>query len=179
MAAMTVRLGDRWAVLLGKESQYPAPIAFYLGHELGHIATGQLAEGRLIVDLADAGPGAQPDDEEEQAADEFALELLTGEQRPIVLPETSGRASASELARIAVDNGQRLGIEPGVLAECYGYSTGNWQMANASLRRIYARSSPTWAAVNGIARRELQTSRLPDDAADFLDAVLGSNETPV
>src|SRR5581483_6446298 len=37
MAAMTLRQSDRHAVLLAKDSTYPAHIAFYLGHELGHV----------------------------------------------------------------------------------------------------------------------------------------------
>jgi len=51
MSAMSVRVGDRYAILLARDAVYPAPIAFYLAHELGHILLGHLAEGSAIVDM--------------------------------------------------------------------------------------------------------------------------------
>lgn len=53
MAAMTLRQGDRHAVLLAKDSMYPAHIAFYIGHELGHAVLGHLKPGNVVVDLED------------------------------------------------------------------------------------------------------------------------------
>lgn len=173
MAAMSVRLGDRCAVLLGKDSGYPAPIAFYIAHELGHLALAHLAADRLIVDLDDVNPTAQADDGEESAADEFALELLTGDRRPTVLPLVTGRRSARELARVALGSADALHIEPGTLAQCFGYSTGEWATATRALTHIYARSIPTWTVVNAVARTQLKLDRLPEDASDFLDVVLG------
>lgn len=177
MAAMSVRLGDRCAVLLGKDSGYPAPIAFYIAHELGHLALAHLAADRLIVDLDDVNPTAQADDGEESAADEFALELLTGDRRPTVLPLVTGRRSARELARVALGSADALHIEPGTLAQCFGYSTGEWATATRALTHIYARSIPTWTVVNAVARRQLKLDRLPEDATDFLDVVLGQTAT--
>lgn len=177
MAAMTVRLGDRWVVLLGKDSGYPAPIAFYLAHELGHIALNHLAADRLIVDFEEVQPQTQADDEEERAADEFALELLTGDPRPTVLPDVPGRRSARELARVALGSADALQIEPGVLAQCFGYSTGEWATATAALTHIYARSIPTWTVVNGVASGQLNLEGLPEDATDFLEVVLGQPST--
>jgi hypothetical protein len=173
MAAMTVALGERWAVLLGKDSNYPAPVAFYLGHELGHIALGQVPMGRAIVDLEETNPRASSDDDEERSADEFALELLTGEPRPRVLPSSPGKVSARELARVATTSANALQIEPGILAQCFGYSTGLWPVATASLSHIYATAAPVWREVNSVARRELALDEVGLDAADFLDAVLG------
>jgi hypothetical protein len=51
MAAMAVRLADRCAILLGKDSMYPANISFFVAHELGHVALQHLEPGRAIVDL--------------------------------------------------------------------------------------------------------------------------------
>lgn len=177
MAAMSVRLGDRRAVLLGKDSGYPAPIAFYVAHELGHIALNHLAADRLIVDFEELRPVTQADDEEENAADQFALELLTGEPRPTVLPDVPGRRSARELARVALGSADALHIEPGMLAQCFGYSTGEWATATRALTHIYARSIPTWTVVNAIARGQLELDRLPEDATDFLEVVLGQAPT--
>jgi hypothetical protein len=174
MAAMTVGVKDRWVVLLGKDARYPAPISFYLAHELGHIALGHLSADRVIVDLEEVqGSSMDIDDVEERAADEFAMALLTGEPHPVVLPAVSGAASPRELARVALAAAEELQIEPGTLAQSFGYSTGDWATATGSLRYIYSKPAPVWGHVNRIARRQLSFEALPPDAAEFLETVLG------
>lgn len=178
MAAMTVRLGDRWSVLLGKEASYPAQIAFYLAHELGHVALGHIAAGDQIVDLdetddqLDAQQSAN--DAEEREADAFALELLTGLPAPTILPEKAGWATASELARTALALAEERQIEAGTAALIYGHSTRDWQLANAALGVIYPEPTEVWSSVNGYARHELDFERLTADGAEFLNAVLGA-----
>ncbi len=173
MAAMTARVGERSSILLGKDSMYPAQIAFYLGHELGHVALAHVAADRQIVDFEERGDATRSDDEEEHAADAFALELLTGEPRPTVLAENAVDPSASELARVAMRSAAELQIEPGMLVQCFGYSTGNWQTATAALKYVYASPRPVWADVNAVARSQLALEDVPQDAVDFLNAVLG------
>lgn len=173
MAAMTVRVGGRSTVLLGKDSAYPATIAFYLAHELGHIALEHVAADRQIVDLEGETPAANGGDEEERDADAFALELLTGAPEPTVLATGPGWAHGRALAHAALESAQELRIEPGTLALAYGHSTGDWQTANAALGNIYAAARPVWTQVNAIARQQLELGDQPVDAVDFLDAVLG------
>lgn len=173
MAAMTVGVGDRQAILLGKDSNYPAPIAFYVAHELAHVALGHVAGDRLIVDLEDLKPAFDVHDEEEATADRFALELLTGRSRPTVLSAHGIRPSARSLAQAALASGPDLGIEPGLLAQCYGYSTRDWAVATKSLRYIYSDAEPLWSSINALARSQLDYTELPSDAVEYLDAVLG------
>lgn len=173
MAAMTVNVGGRAAVLLGKDSSYPATIAFYLAHELGHIALDHVAADQQIVDLEDEARTRDGEDDEERGADAFALELLTGEPEPTVLATGSGRAHGRSLAHAALASAQDLRIEPGTLALCFGHSTGDWQTANSALDHIYTDARPVWTDVNAIARQQLELADLPLDALDFLDAVLG------
>lgn len=173
MAAMSASIGDRSAVLLGKDASYPAPIAFYLAHELGHIALQHLDDDHLIVDLEEED--ASPKDDEERAADEFALELLAGQARPVVLGEF-GPGSGRELARVALSAAEELQIEPGILAQLYGYSTGDWAVVNTALPRIYGDPSPVWQVVNRLAERELSLDDISAEAIDFLRLVLGASE---
>jgi len=172
MAAMSVRVAGRSAILLGKDAMYPPHIAFYLAHELGHVALGHVDKQPVIIDfgIQDALPSA--DDPEEISADEFALELLTGEPQPKVLP-TGAAVTAPALAKATLDASQDLGIEPGTLALCFGYSTQNWAVANAAMRWIYSSASPVWEEVNKIALGQLDLDRVPDDVQPFLLAVLG------
>jgi hypothetical protein len=171
MAAMSVRVGDRYAILLGKDAQYPAPIAFYLAHELGHVALAHFKDDSVVVDFEESKPTLADDDPEELAADQFALEVLTGEPNLRVVPAI-GHSVASELARVAIASAGELHIEPGTLALCYGYSTRKWATANAAMRLIYARPKPVWAEVNGIARQQLNLGQLPNDGADYVAAVM-------
>ncbi len=173
MAAMTVRIGDRYAILLSKDADYPAWIAFYLAHELGHIALGHLSENTAVVDMEAHDGQGSANDNEECDADRFALELLTGHSEPAILPATE-KYSAASLARSSVSAARDLKIEPGTLALCFGHATGNWPIVNASLRSIYSQSKPVWKEVNKIALKQLDFESVPSDAESFLLAVLGS-----
>jgi hypothetical protein len=172
MAAMSVDVGGRAAVLLGRDSSFPAAIAFYLAHELGHIALGHLAADKQIVDLQDEEP-AFARDNEEMEADAYALELLTGKPSLTVLTTGPGRVHGRSVAQAATAAAGELQIEPGTLALCFGYSTGDWRTANAALGEIYAPAQPVWQGVNAVAHEQLDLAELPGDAGDFLDAVLG------
>lgn len=170
MAAMTVRVGERSFVLLGKDAVYPAWISFYVAHELGHIALGHIGADEALVDL-DPGELGPQDDDEEGEADAWALELLTGRRQPTVLP-SGDSSSASELARTASSAGKELQIEPGTLALCFGYSTGDWATASGSLKLIYATPAPVWRTINAYARDQLHLQDAPPDAMEFVSAVL-------
>lgn len=173
MAAMTVAIHARSAILLAKEAVHPPAVAFYLAHELGHLALGHLGDDRIIVDLEDPEARiASGDDDEEIAADRFALELLTGHSEPTVVV-TGERPTATRLAAAALERSTQLHIEPGMLAQLFGYSTGDWRVASGALKVIYEEAKPVWREVNALARRQLQLDLLPDDAAEYLSAVIG------
>ena len=176
MTAMTARVGSRSAILLGKDSLYPAQIAFYLAHELAHISLHHLASDGVIVDLEQDLPIDPPyyPDPEEVEADTFALELLTGNPRPVVLPAFSG-GGARSLAETALRVAEDLQIEPGTLALCFGYSTDNWAIAIRALSYIYTSPKPVWHEVNSIAMHQLSFLSLPDDTASYLKNVIGES----
>ena len=172
MAAMSVRVGDRSAILLGKDSMYPAQIAFYLAHEIAHIALGHLTKETAIVDLESNRLAIAGADQEEIEADRFALQLLTGRADPRVLP-ASGAYNAPGLADAVLESAAALHIEPGTLALCFGYSTGNWAVVNSAMSFIYSSAKPVWAEVNKLALRELSIEQVPSDSRIYLNSVLG------
>lgn len=178
MAAMTVRLADRWAVLLARDSRYPAPVAFWLAHELGHILLSHVSREEVIVDLE--GPGStEGQDDEERHADTFALELLTGEPEPRVLAgPDSAKPTPAGLAKVARERGPELGVEPGTLALCYGFTTQEWDVANGALGGLYIDGEPVWDQINQLAMDQLETELLPADSLGFLGAVLAQEPEP-
>lgn len=172
MSAMAVRVGSRSAVLVGKDSLYPPHIAFYVAHELAHIALGHLEDTAVVVDLERNALALSGTDKEEEAADKYALDLLTGETEPIVLSLT-GAASSQALARVALNSSTDLGIEPGVLALCFGYSTQNWSIANGAMQYIYQSEKPAWKEINGVAREQISFDLIARDSRTYLEKVLG------
>ena len=175
MSAMSVCLNGRFVIFLAKDSQYPAPSAFHLAHELGHIFLGHLAPGQSIVDMGGLGdPEDEAADDEEQQADAFAMELLTGDPELRLHIEGEGRA-ARRLAEQALAVQQKHRIEAGVVALSYGFQTDNWSTAVASLAHIYEQPFPVWQAVNRIAERNIQWSELEDESESYLRAIMGGH----
>jgi hypothetical protein len=172
MAAMAARGGNHDSILLAKDSDYPAQISFYLAHEIGHVLLGHLDRTSVWLDVE---VGARSEvDTDEQAADEFALELLTGQKKLQVLPTVS-RFSGRQLAKAVTQASAEYQIEPGTLAMCLGYTTGNWRSANAAMPYIYGVAKPAWVEVNRVAVQQLHLELLSDDSRSYVSRILGES----
>lgn len=170
MHAMVVKGDGRFAILLARDADYPAPVAFTLAHELGHVMSGHLAEAPALVDLKDPARAREHDDQEDEA-DRFALTLLTGSPAPLI--ETSlERFNAPTLAAAALEASARYAVEPGTLALCLAYRRSVWPVAMSALRFIYRQRKPAWREVNGIADGELQWDNLGHEAAHYLRNIM-------
>jgi hypothetical protein len=175
MHAMVVSVEERYAILLGRDAQYPAPVAFTLAHELGHIMLGHLAGAPALVDLEDPALVRDDDDDQERAADRFALELLTGSAEPDI-QTSSDRFSAPTLAAAVLDAAPQYAVEPGTLALCVGFLRHAWPVAMSALRFIYREKKPAWREVNGIADSELNWDALSAEGGHYLrNVMIGSN----
>jgi hypothetical protein len=172
MSAMSVCVDDRFVIFLAKDSQYPAPSAFHLAHELGHVFLGHLSPGQSIVDLGGLGDPDDEADDEELAADAFAMELLTGEAELQFQIEGDGRG-ARQLALQSLALQDEYRIEGGMLALAYGHITGHWDTAMGALHHIYEQPYPVWQAVNTIAQRNIAWAALGDESESYLRAVMG------
>jgi len=172
MCAMTVRVGDRYAVLLARDANYPASTAFYLAHEIAHIALGHLSDGGAVVDMDDPTERVEETDPEEIAADRYALQLLTG--YPTLDVENTGKGrSARQLATEVMRAAQKNAIEPGTLALCYGYTTKDWPTAQKAMHFIYDKPLPVWEGINRIAATQIQWGELSDESSSYVRAVMG------
>lgn len=170
MVAMAVKVRDRFAILLAKESRFPAQVAYYVAHELGHIALGHLGANPAMVDVEDPLRGENRSDPEEAAADAYALELLTGEQAPVVLTEAK-RYSGAALAKAALESASGLGIDAGTLVLCFGHSTGRWDKAFTALKRIYPQEQAVGPVINRAALGQL--AGLSDENEQYVRAAMG------
>ncbi len=136
-------------------------------------AYGHLAEGTAIVDLEGLDELTTGHDPEEQQADAFALETLTGRTQIELVVQGEGRG-ARQLAQEAFRVGQVERIEPGTVALAFGHATKAWATAMASLPHIYQQSLDVWSVVNGIALRQLALREIPDENESFIRAVMGA-----
>lgn len=170
MHAMVVNVDGRFAILLGRDSEYPAPVAFTLAHELGHVMLSHLLDAPALVELEDPAL-ARDGDDQEQEADRFALTLLTGFPDPEIRTSLDS-FNAPTLAAAVLKAAGRYGVEPGTLALCLAYRRNAWPVAMAALRLIYAERKPVWREVNSIAERELDWDSLGDEAAAYLRKVM-------
>lgn len=169
MHAMVVGVGGRHAILLGRDASYPAQAAFTLAHEIGHAALGHLDGASALVDMEDPATATERDDQE-QEADRYALELLTGTAEPTIETD-GGRYNAPGLAKAVRDASPRYRIEPGTLALCLAHQTGGWAVAMSALKFIYGQPRSVWRDVNALAASQLDWDLIGDDAAEWIRSV--------
>lgn len=173
MQAMTVRSGDRYAILIGRDTRFPAWIAFVLAHEIGHIARGHISENAALLEMSD--PLQVTDrDAEELAADRFALALLTGDAELSVTADADNY-TARQVAHAVLTAAPEMGINPGVLALCLAYSSGRWRQSIGALKIIPGQEleEDVGIVVNRFARGQLDWTRLPSERVNYLRTIMG------
>lgn len=107
-------------------------VLFDLAHEIGHVTLGHVSEGELLVD---SKIDQDSDDEDEKAANRFALELLTGDPDCRIVP--AGRnLTGSELATAAKRFGTDRNVDPSHVALNYGHTQGHWGVANLAVNEL-------------------------------------------
>lgn len=105
---------------------------FDLAHELGHITLGHVSAEHSVIDQK---IDAEADDEDERAANRFALELITGNPECKIVPV--GRwLSGNELASAALYHGHNNQIDPLHIVLNYGHSKKLWGAAHAAINEI-------------------------------------------
>ena len=162
---LAVRVGGRPIIVLCKKESFTSRMLFLLAHELGHIALGHIDEDGVLVDESMKD---NVQDQEESAANSFAIELLTG------APKSAFRATgrwlnAQQLADAAVAIGREQRIDPGHIVLNYAHTMGSrfWPVANAALKLIEPRGEGL-TIVRRLMAEHLDWSSLPEDSSEFL-----------
>src|SRR5262249_3747340 len=119
----------RPVIVLCKKVMRSAWLLFILAHELGHVALGHIEDDGVLIDESMSD---NVKDKEEDDANAFAIELLTGNADERF--SSSGRwPNATQLAEVALETGTRLRIDPGHIVLNYAHTMGGpfWPIANA------------------------------------------------
>lgn len=170
MHAVAARAGDRYAILIGRESRFRAQVCFWVAHELGHIALGHVQDFCALLDVEDPAEH-RGGDEEETAADAYALELLTGSDSPEIEVDRESY-SAVQLANAALNEAPSHRIDPAVLALCVAHRDGNWERAFGALKQLKDEEDVP-QQINELATTQLGLDDLSADNRQFLRTVLG------
>ena len=174
MQATTVRIRDRVAILVGRESKFQAQIAYVVAHEIGHLLLGHLQASTALLEMEDPLRVDSPD-EEEVAADRFALELLTG--RPdIEVESNSASFTATQLAAAATVASANTKLIPGVLALCLGHATGRWRQAIGAQKVLPPGEQDIGGHLNQLAENQLDWTELSLESQDYLRRILALAE---
>lgn len=171
MHAVGTRVGDRYALLVGRESKFASQVAYYIAHELGHVALQHVADHAALLDVDDPLRAGEVDDEED-TADRFALELLTGSPDPDIVANLENFNGAM-LRKAAMEAAADTHVDAGVIALCLAHRTGKWQQAMYALKGIPPGEMDVGGHVNDIAMSQFEWSLLSLESEDFLQTVMG------
>ena len=163
---LTLKIKDRPVIVLCVKHNAPAWLLFILAHELGHVCLSHIENDGVLLD-EDVEHNER--DIEEDAANTFAIELLTGSSEPVFPSFDSGLPNARELALWAKETGLALRIDPGhlVLNRIHSIGDGYWDVANAALAILRA-SKGALDLVRRLTADRLDWSRLPEQSSRFL-----------
>ncbi|HUV03636.1 MAG TPA: ImmA/IrrE family metallo-endopeptidase [Armatimonadota bacterium] len=132
MAGMAVWPERHPVIVIGSARRQPAWHLFIVAHELGHIVPGHVQQGEGRVDDK---VELEFSEKAEAKANEFAVELLTGDPYLYIKPP-SRPLSSSELADAAKSLGSRMAIDPGFVALNYSWTEGSFDVGSSALNEL-------------------------------------------
>ena len=169
MQGLVVRIEGRPVIVLSDNHKSPAWIAFLLAHEIGHVGRGHLHDSEPHVDEDIV---KQADTHEEEEANAYAVELLTGTIN--IKHNDNAKPTAAHIATVATTQGKAQQIDPGALVLRYGKTSGNWSGAMTALKSI--ENDPDGAAIiRTRMMKELDAECLPEESREFLYRMTGAS----
>lgn len=168
IAGLATFCGTRPVIVLASGHDSPPWVAFHLAHELGHIMREHVCDGGDLI--VDQDLDKTDEDQQEQEADRFACEVLSGESSPGFTP-TFG-LTAEKLARAALRYGESRRISPGTVVLFYGRSAKRFPAAQKALDFL-GQKVGAHEQITGALRRVLQAGDLPESTERFLSGCAG------
>ena len=176
MDGMVVHTESRPVILMSKNSPYWSWQLFILAHEIAHCALGHVQPDEILVDqeLGSDSYALSDADDDEQAADRFALELLNGRPDATYTLGTQV-ANAAELADTAYTEGLANKVDPGHIVLNLANRSGDWGLGMAALKLLHGNREPAQSVINDAMWMHLDAGRLTRESLEYLVRVTGSN----
>jgi hypothetical protein len=154
-------------VILGSGKTSPPWLAFHLAHEIGHIMLAHVkVDDPPLVDLdIDSKVG---NDQQDNEADVFATEILTGQERMGFKPEYG--LTAPKLSARARSYGEGNAIDPGTVALIYGRSANRWGPAQIALKELHE-DSGAHEAISQALRQHVATDDMSESTTRLLSSL--------
>lgn len=134
MDAVVQDVNGRPVIAITKRQKHESALLFLLAHEMGHIFSGHLESGQVIIDES-----INEDDEIDQQeieANNFALEVLTG-RASTAFHSAGKRLTGEALARAVKIKSDEVQVDPGHIALNWAHTTKSWPVANKALNLLY------------------------------------------
>lgn len=166
MDGMASTKNGHYGVVLCRNAKHTAWLLFILAHELGHIVRGHVTKDGVLIDQE--VDRTRSTDSEEQAANTFALELLSGHPMLEVIP-VGDKPNARSLAHTALNAGTHERIDPGHLVLNCAYQMGGnfFAVANAALNLLEPHADAV-GLVRSKMLAHLDKTKLPEDTYEFI-----------
>lgn len=176
MDGAALRVGSRPVIVIAKRQTSRAWLSFILAHEIGHLALGHIAPASTLIDVAlhesatYATDSAQ--DEEERAADDFALDTLGGPMLADAIARWPARESAPGLAVAARKLGAQLAVEPGHIVLRHAFESKRWAEATNALRFLSEDFDPASRLAEEL-HAHLDLDLIAEDLQEHIESVTG------
>jgi hypothetical protein len=172
MDGMVTLIDGRPIIILSKKSTSWAWQLFIIAHEIGHCALGHIEPDEILIDeaLGEQSYALDDPDEEEQAADRFAITLLNGRENATYGSGTANM-SARGLVEASVNYGKANHVDPGHVVLNFAKHNNAWPLGMAAIKMLQAGAAPAGAVVNNLLWRCIRADVLPDDTTALLRRV--------
>lgn len=162
MDGMILNLTGRPIIIISKNRKHDAWLLFIMAHELGHFCKRHLSKSDNIIYDTDI---EIEQDQEEKAANSFALELLTGSTTPQF--SISGSIDNSfKLLNQAISISRKINVDPGVIILNFAYLTQKWALAEQTLKNLNPQADAIEKIKNKI-RKNLNFNNISEENAEF------------
>jgi hypothetical protein len=158
---------DRPVVLLAEKKDAPAWLAFHIAHELGHLMCRHVTPGSAL--LPDENLERIINDTDENEADAFANELLTGDPCPNM--KTIYGMTAEKLVKEILRVAPGKQIDPSVYALVYGHNADRMPVAVKALSLI-KQDIGARGQIRRYLSQYISTDKLSDTDAHFLETLV-------
>lgn len=170
------RVHGRPSIIISRRNDSKAWLSFILAHELGHFCLGHLNEDSSIIDVdlknsTTLNAEGHHDDDENQA-DQFALDVLGGELAEEIISGWHPRSNGVEIAVLARQNAARARSSAGHLALRHAYRTKRWPEAHTALNFLHEDLDAQTLLAN-VLSDNLNLSLLGSDLQDLVTSVTG------
>ena len=169
MDGMVTYVEGRPVIVLSKKSSAWAWQSFIIAHEVAHCALRHVEPDEILIDenLGDQSYALDDADEDEQAADRYAITLLNGREGAVYASEQE-RITARGLVDAAVKYGTANQIDPGHVVLNFAKHNNAWPVGMAAINILQEGLPPAGNVVNELLWRCLEESLLPDDTIALL-----------